>query len=80
MDRNAILGLVLIAAIIIGYTYLTKPSEEEIQRLKEEAQLRKDSIENVRQERIEKERQRRKAQQAEEFSEEIVDEIGRAHV
>lgn len=73
MDRNAILGLVLIAAIIIGYTYLTKPSEEEIQRLKEEAQLRKDSIENVRQERIEKERQRRKAQQAEEFSEETVD-------
>ncbi len=32
MDRNAILGSLLIGALVIGYFYMTKPSEEEIAR------------------------------------------------
>ncbi|WP_108823102.1 membrane protein insertase YidC [Dysgonomonas sp. Marseille-P4361] len=43
MDKNMITGFVLIAAVIIGFTLLNKPSEEEIARQKE--QFRKDSIE-----------------------------------
>jgi YidC/Oxa1 family membrane protein insertase len=31
MDRNTIIGLLLIFLLIIGYSYFTKPSEEEIQ-------------------------------------------------
>ncbi|WP_321317692.1 membrane protein insertase YidC [Labilibaculum sp.] len=33
MDRNSIFGLLIIGAILIGYTYLTKPSEEEIKAI-----------------------------------------------
>ena len=33
MDKNSIWGLVIIGAILIGYTYLTKPSAEEIKAL-----------------------------------------------
>jgi YidC/Oxa1 family membrane protein insertase len=33
MDRNSIFGLLLIGAILIGYTYLTKPSEEELKAI-----------------------------------------------
>lgn len=43
MDKNTITGFVLIAAVIIGFTLLNKPSEEEIARQKE--QYRRDSIE-----------------------------------
>jgi len=32
MDKNAILGSVLIGVLVIGYFYMTKPSEEDIQR------------------------------------------------
>ena len=32
MDKNAILGSVLIGVLVIGYFYVTKPSEEDIQR------------------------------------------------
>lgn len=32
MDRNAILGSVLIGLLVIGYFYMTKPSEEDINR------------------------------------------------
>ncbi|MDR0941557.1 MAG: membrane protein insertase YidC [Bacteroidales bacterium] len=32
MDRNAILGSLLIGVLVIGYFYLTKPSEEELLR------------------------------------------------
>ncbi|MCL2327281.1 MAG: membrane protein insertase YidC [Bacteroidetes bacterium] len=32
MDKNAILGSLLIGALVIGYFYMTKPSEEDIQR------------------------------------------------
>ena len=43
MDKNTIIGFVLIAAVIIGFTLLNKPSAEDIARQKE--QFRKDSIE-----------------------------------
>ncbi len=43
MDRNTIIGIVLIFAILIGFSYLNKPSEEEI----EAAKRRQDSIEQV---------------------------------
>ncbi len=42
MDRNSIIGLLLIAAIILGYSYLTRPSEEEIK-----AMQKRDSIAQV---------------------------------
>ncbi len=34
MDKNSIWGLVIIGAILIGYTYLTKPSAEELKAIK----------------------------------------------
>nr|WP_320118817.1 membrane protein insertase YidC [uncultured Marinifilum sp.] len=34
MDKNSIWGLVIIGAILLGYTYLTKPSDEEIKAMK----------------------------------------------
>jgi YidC/Oxa1 family membrane protein insertase len=40
MDRNSIFGLLLIAAIMIGYTFMVSPSKEELEREK----LLKDSI------------------------------------
>ncbi|MGZ2368595.1 membrane protein insertase YidC [Ancylomarina sp. YFZ004] len=33
MDKNSIWGLVIIGAILIGYTYLTKPSAEELKTI-----------------------------------------------
>lgn len=36
MDRNSILGFVLIAAILIGYTWYTMPSPEEVARIQRE--------------------------------------------
>tara|TARA_R110001583_G_scaffold24456_3_gene89163 strand:- start:9210 stop:11063 length:1854 start_codon:yes stop_codon:yes gene_type:complete len=33
MDKNSIWGLVIIGAILIGYTYLTKPSAEEVKTM-----------------------------------------------
>ncbi|MDD4032255.1 MAG: membrane protein insertase YidC [Bacteroidales bacterium] len=41
MDKNAITGLVLIGLILIGYSYLNKPSEEQLA----EARRQKDSVE-----------------------------------
>jgi len=43
MDKNTGIGLVLIAAIVIGFSVLTRPSQEEIE--KEKRQL--DSIRNI---------------------------------
>ena len=43
MDRNTIIGIVLIFSILIGFSYLTKPSHEEI----EAANRRQDSIAQV---------------------------------
>ena len=43
MDKKTILGLVLIFLIVIGFSYFSRPSEEEVARL--EAQ--RDSIARV---------------------------------
>jgi len=48
MDRNSILGIILIAGIFIVWTTLNKPSEEQV----EAAKHKRDSIELVRQEQI----------------------------
>ncbi len=43
MDRNSIIGIVIIAGILIGYTFLTKPSREDLEEQKRYA----DSIQMV---------------------------------
>ena len=43
MDKNTITGFILIAAVIIGFTLLSRPSSEDIERQKQ--QRIKDSIE-----------------------------------
>lgn len=43
MDKNSLIGLTLIMAILLGWSYFTRPSEEEIQRYRE----RQDSIARV---------------------------------
>ena len=48
MDRNSIIGIIVIAGILIVWTTLNKPSEAEI----EEARVKRDSIELVRQQEI----------------------------
>lgn len=45
MDKNTITGFVLIAAVIIGFTLLSRPSAEDIAKQKE--QFRRDSIDYV---------------------------------
>lgn len=45
MDRNQIIGFGLIFMLLIGYTYLTKPSPEEVKAM----QARQDSIERLQQ-------------------------------
>lgn len=42
MDKNTIIGFALIAAVLIGFTLLSKPSEEQLAQQKE--QRRRDSI------------------------------------
>ena len=42
MDKNTIIGFVLIAAVLFGFTWYNQPSQEEV-----EAMRAKDSIENV---------------------------------
>jgi len=37
MDRNTILGVVLIFAILIGFSYFNRPSEEQIAAAKKRA-------------------------------------------
>lgn len=59
MDRNSIIGLVLIGAVLIGYSYFTKPSEEELKEL----QRRKDSVEQVQQRQILEEQKIKEAAQ-----------------
>jgi YidC/Oxa1 family membrane protein insertase len=46
MNRNSIIGFVLIFAILIGYSYWTRPSEEEIAERRKEI-ARQDSIQRV---------------------------------
>ena len=50
MDKNTVIGFVLIAAVLIGFSYFSQPSEAEI-----EAQLRQDSIEAVARQKAEQE-------------------------
>src|SRR3990172_8184991 len=45
MDKNSVIGILLIGAIIIGYSILNRPTKEEM----EEAQRKRDSLEYVRQ-------------------------------
>ncbi len=42
MDKNTITGLILIAAVLIGFTLLNRPSAEDIAKQKERARI--DSI------------------------------------
>lgn len=48
MDRNTIVGLVLIFIILIGFSYLTRPNEEQLKRIQEQ----RDSITRVEAERM----------------------------
>lgn len=51
MDRNSVIGLLLIGAILVGFSIWNSPSEEEYQKAKEEAEQRekvKDSLKVVR--------------------------------
>jgi len=43
MDRNTIIGIVMIFAVLIGFSYLNKPSKEEIEAIKH----RQDSIARI---------------------------------
>ncbi|MGD9558277.1 MAG: membrane protein insertase YidC [Mangrovibacterium sp.] len=43
MDRNTIIGIVLIFAVLIGFSYLSKPSREELEAIKQ----RQDSVARV---------------------------------
>jgi len=51
MDKNSIWGLVIIGAILIGYTYLTKPSDEEVKAMKTRDSIA--SVERLRNETLE---------------------------
>ncbi len=64
MDRNSIIGIVLIGFILIVFSVLNKPSQEDI----EAARRRQDSLEIVRQQQIEAEASRISQ---EEFAEDI---------
>ena len=54
MDRNSITGIVLIAVILIIFSVLNRPSQEEI----ETARRRQDSLEIIRQQQLEEEARR----------------------
>ncbi|OFY51832.1 MAG: hypothetical protein A2W85_09230 [Bacteroidetes bacterium GWF2_41_31] len=57
MNKNSILGFILIAAIMIGYTYWFTPSSTELAQRKHTA----DSLANIEQQRIQKEQVRQAA-------------------
>lgn len=60
MDKNTIIGLVIIFLILIGFSYLNRPSEEQVREMR-----RQDSIARVEQRRIEQAaRQRQEAIEA----------------
>jgi YidC/Oxa1 family membrane protein insertase len=54
MDRNSIWGLLIIGVILIGYTYLTKPSDEEVKAMKTRDSIAR--VERLRNEQLEAER------------------------
>jgi len=53
MDKNSIIGLVVIGVLLVGYMFITKPSKEELAELKQkqdsiaQVEHRKDSLEKV---------------------------------
>ena len=57
MNKNSILGFILIAAIMIGYTYWFTPSSTELAQRKHTA----DSLANIEQQRIQQELARQAA-------------------
>jgi len=57
MDRNSIIGIILIAAILIVYSVINQPSKDEIERAKH----RRDSLELVRQQNEAKQQKAEKA-------------------
>lgn len=59
MDRNTIIGVVLIFAILIGFSYFNKPTEQQIEAAKQKG----DSIELVRQAKIIEEEALKKAEE-----------------
>lgn len=73
MDRNTIVGVVLIFAILIGFSYFNKPTEQQI----ESAKKKRDSIELVRQTKIIEEELLKKVeeQKAETLKTESIDSI-----
>ena len=62
MDRNTVIGLVIIALILVGYSYFMKPSEEELRAMK----ARQDSIAMVEAQRAAEAKRLEAAQAAEE--------------
>jgi YidC/Oxa1 family membrane protein insertase len=61
MDRNTIIGLLLIAVILIGYSLITRPSREE----QAEMQRIRDSVALAEQIRLQEQQQQQQQQQAE---------------
>ena len=53
MDRNSIIGLLVIAAIVIIWGIVNKPSQEEIERAKRE----RDSLQRAKQEQVDNQQQ-----------------------
>ena len=47
MDKNTIIGFVLIAAVLFGFAYFQQPSEEQVKQQQE--QIRQDSIKSAKQ-------------------------------
>lgn len=78
MDKNTIIGFVLIAAVIIGFTLLSRPSAEELAKQKE--QYRRDSIEYAQTKEREKELNNLKDTAAEVKNENPVDDFFAAPV
>jgi YidC/Oxa1 family membrane protein insertase len=58
MDRNSIIGLIIIAAVVIIWGIVNKPSQEEIER----AKRRRDSLQRVQQEQVDKQQQQQETQ------------------
>lgn len=48
MDRNSVIGLLLIGAILIGFSIFNKPSQEEYEQAQKEAQEKKEKQDSIR--------------------------------
>ena len=47
MDKNSIIGISLIAIILIGFYYINQPSKEQIEAMRKQNQVAKDSIDRA---------------------------------